>query len=740
MTIETNLTPNDMKMFEDLRIPAELVAAAGIERVTDQEAREKFGITGQGDMSGLVFPYFIPGKGDHRSTCRLRRDHPEIQSGQPRNKYLSPHGDNRHLYFPPNALELLANQDAEIIFVEAEKSALALLAWSRRKGRALLPVATGGCWGWRGRIGKIEDASGKRVDQTGHLPDLSCVKGRKVYILFDANAATNLSVQVGRQQFEHALYKLGAARVVTLNLPSGDWNGPDDYIAAAGDDAMQEVFTKASSADSWPEPIPLEPALPPVQPLPLEYLPRALRPLIQDTAERMQVPADYPAANTIVALGGCVNRRAIIQPKREDFSWKVVPKLWGGIVGPPGFLKSPVTRAVTSPVVHIEEIWCEEHRLAAEDYEVAMEQAELRDQAWKEQCKQAFKKNADPPLRPDKSLVRPTEKRLLLMHATFEKLHEILSENPAGVMILRDELTGWFADLEKPGRESERAFYLQAWNGDSGFTVDRIGRGSVHVPFVCVSLLGNIQPARLRTYLADTLAGGPSDDGLLQRFQILVWPDAPPDWKLVDRPPNGEAIATAERVFSVLANLPADSPISMRFADDAQALFYAWLEELEHRVRGDSLPPVLVSHLAKYRSLMPSLAGLFELADLVAAGGEVSEQVLISLEHTQQAAAFCDYLESHAKRVYSCTLSPERSAAIALLGHLKKGTLPETFTTRQVYQKGWSSLDTPEDARRALGVLERHLWIERADTQPMPVGGRPTEAWVCNPRMVRDAK
>jgi putative DNA primase/helicase len=392
-------------------------------------------------------------------------------------------------------------------------------------------------------------------------------------------------------------------------------------------------------------------------------------------------------------------------------------------------------KQMTSPLAHIEEMWRVEYRLAAEDYEVAKERAELRDQAWREQCKQAFKKNDEPPIKPDKSLVRPAEMRLLLMDATFERLHEILSENPAGVIVIRDELTGWLGDLEKPGRESERGFYLQAWNGDSGFR-----RGSIYVPAVCVSLLTNIQPSRLRSYLADTLAGGPSDDGLFQRFQILVWPDSPPDWKLVDRPPNAQAIATAERVFSMLANLPADIPVSMRFADDGQALFYDWLSELENRLRGDSLPPVLVSHLAKYRRLMPSLAGLFELADLVAAGGEPSERVFISLEHARQAAAFCEYLESHATRVYSCTTSPERSAAIALLERLKKNALPETFATRKVYLKGWSGLDTPDDARGALRVLERHLWIDRVSTQPTTAGGRPSELWEINPRMVRDAK
>ena len=31
-------------------------------------------------------------------THRLRRDHPEIEHGKPKNKYLSAYGDRRHLY------------------------------------------------------------------------------------------------------------------------------------------------------------------------------------------------------------------------------------------------------------------------------------------------------------------------------------------------------------------------------------------------------------------------------------------------------------------------------------------------------------------------------------------------------------------------------------------------------------------------------------------------------------------
>jgi hypothetical protein len=73
--------------------------------------------------------------------------------------------------------------------------------------------------------------------------------------------------------------------------------------------------------------------------------------------------------------------------------------------------------------------------------------------------------------------------------------------------------TGWWSTLDRAGREGERAFCLQAWNGDTGHTVDRIGRGTIHVEACCMSMLGGIQPARLRSYLVDAVQDGPGNDG-----------------------------------------------------------------------------------------------------------------------------------------------------------------------------------------------------------------------------------
>ncbi len=257
--------------------------------------------------------------------------------------------------------------------------------------------------------------------------------------------------------------------------------------------------TVDASEGTWPEPLPLQRDLPPVEPITDQLLPASFRPLVRDVAERMQTPADYPAVVAVLCLAGVVNRRAMIQPKANDTSWVVVPNLWGGIIAPPGFMKSPVISAITSPLIHIQTDWRCEHEEALQDHAREKEEYELRRAAWKQQYKAASKKGDAVPNRLEDKPEEPKFRRLIVNDATFEALHQTMSENPGGIFVIRDELTGWWSTLDRAGREGERAFCLQAWNGDTGHTIDRIGRGTIHVEACCMSMLGGIQPARLRS-------------------------------------------------------------------------------------------------------------------------------------------------------------------------------------------------------------------------------------------------
>jgi len=669
----------------------------------------------------------------------LKPDRPRLDVRGHAAKYeVRPRSRNR-IHAPLTIREKLSDTSIPVVITEGPKKA------EKAAQEGICAIALAGVWNWRDRVGE----SSFPISDFEFFP----LAGRRVLLCFDSDAVSNPQVYQAERDLATFLKKRFGARVRIKRLPPGPHGvkvGLDDFLLTHTAEEFWQVpeqepdsdpGARAFSQADWADPAPLGDELPRVESFQLELLPSSFRPLVEDVSERMQTPPDYAAAAASVALAGCVNRRAAVQPKAEDTSWSVIPNLWGGIVGPPGLMKSPVLRGVTLPLAHIEELWRAEHAEQSSDYEVAREEAELRWQAWREDFKRAIKKNETPPIQPDKSLRAPTQKRLVLTDATYEKLHEILAENPAGVLVVRDELTGWLAGLERQGREGERAFFLQAWNGDAGFIVDRIGRGSIHVPAVCVSLFGNIQPARLRWYLSEVLEGGPSDDGLFQRFQILVYPDPPRVWRLVDRLPNASALAIAQKVYSRLANLSADDPVRMRFCPDAQRLFYEWWAELEKKVRGDSgLAAPLVAHLAKYRSLMPTLAGLFELADLAAAGRDLSMEILINLDHTRQAAALCDYFESHARRAYACVVSPEWRAARELARHIQANDVPEVFAPRSVYLKGWSGLDTPERVRGALALLYDAAWVRRVESAPSSSGGRPSEGWLVNPKVVRNEK
>lgn len=481
---------------------------------------------------------------------------------------------------------------------------------------------------------------------------------------------------------------------------------------------------------NWPQPEPLQDAFPDVAQFELDLMPESFRPLVNDVAERMQVPMDFPAVAAIATLAGVTNRRALIQPKRNDDTWIVVPNLWGGIVAPPGMLKSPVITCMTQPARAIESEWRAAHKSQEQAYDAALELQEQEIKDWNLKCQAALKKGETRPAKPQSSLTPPVLQRLTTSDGTFEAVHAVLSENPAGLFVIRDELTGWLRGLEKQGREQERAFYLECWNGDSSFTIDRIGRGSVDVPHACVSLFGGIQPARWRDYLADALRGGPADDGLVQRFQLIVWPDMPHGWQYVDRKPDKDALEHAARVYRQIATMDAANPLRLQFENEAQALFEQWLTDLERRIREDNLSPSMQAHLSKYRSLMPSLALLFALAD--------GRTDCVPLSHAKLACAWCAYLETHANRVYASQARPEHQAAIALSRRLAKGWKREEgiFTVRDVYRNGWDMLDSPDAARGALLVLQECGWVREeisGDKNP----GRPSETYRINPSIGR---
>lgn len=163
---------------------------------------------------------------------------------------MGPYGDNRHLYFGPGAAELFHETAVPVVLLESEKATLAVIAAAARADRRVLAIGLGGCWNWRGRVGKDVDANGKRVDVTGPLPDFHHVtwRNREAIICFDARP--DASVDAARQQFARVVRRWGA-RTLHARLPDHERlvNGPDDLIAIHGDAALWRVLDAATEEE-----------------------------------------------------------------------------------------------------------------------------------------------------------------------------------------------------------------------------------------------------------------------------------------------------------------------------------------------------------------------------------------------------------------------------------------------------------------------------------------------------------
>jgi len=71
----------------------------------------------------------------------------------------------------------------------------------------------------------------------------------------------------------------------------------------------------------------------------------------------------------------------------------------------------------------------------------------------------------------------------------------------------------------------------------------------------------------------------------------------------------------------------------------------------------------MVNHLSKYRSLMPSLALLFQLVNPEPWGPDWPLHTQVSMTAAQLAVAWCEYLEAHARRVYQSVTRRTQSGA-----------------------------------------------------------------------------
>jgi hypothetical protein len=541
----------------------------------------------------------------------------------------------------------------------------------------------------------------------------------------------------------------GGDVVEWLQNHAPEWDGLQPFPTTEQAWALSEFRTELKKAESipaewnlavlagsmagafdWEKPNEIETKTPPVQALPPELIPEPFRPWLADVSHRMQTPPDFAAISAIVITASIIGAGCAIRPKRLD-DWEVIPNVWGACIGRPSVvLKSPSMSEATKLLDRLQADYGEryEQEKAGAEFDGLATKAML-DDVKSQLSSKAKGRGKDRTVNPDdlqklkadyveltqNANPEPVRRLFKTNETSIQSMTLLQSQNPRGIMVFRDELTALLVKWDREDGADERAYFLEGWNGNGSYTDCKIGRGITDAKQICISLLGGIQPDKLKRYLYQAMQG--NNDGLMQRLQLAVWPDEPECWQLVDTYPNK---ADKQRAYDILQGLAEldfnqcgaiqgeyDDRPYFRFDDAGQAVFNTWLTELQTVKLQREENPLMVEHFGKFRSLMPSLSLIFHCIDI--ADGKASGNV--SAAAARLAVDWCKYLESHARRVYAMAESPEHEAAVRLADKIKAKALPSPFTCKAVYDKGWQGLKDRHEVEAACNILIDENWL-----------------------------
>ena len=433
-------------------------------------------------------------------------------------------------------------------------------------------------------------------------------------------------------------------------------------------------------------------------------------------AEGCSAPVDYVGLSLLSLLSGLIGCSRFISPWE---GWKEPPLLWIALVGNPSSGKSPALESVLGIARKIEMEGAEAVKDKIRQFEGDALAAQCIRQSWEKDVKKATEDGYPAPALPEgvQEPPKPERPRVMASDTTPEALARLMSTQPKGLLITRDELSGWLGSFNRysGGSGGDRAFWLEAY-GARPYVIDRARNGgeSVTVPSLAASIIGGIQPDKLQKLLEG------DDDGLTARI-LFSWPDPVP-MERPQRVAESHKAETALRWLNGLSLIPDNSGGLthglVMLTDEASEFFQAWRRE-----HGANQPDgAIASWWGKMPGVCLRLALCFEYLWLSATTRH--ESFTVSISAIEAATVMIEqYLKPMAERVYGDAAFPKEEKSAATLAKWIIKNRPQTVNVRELYKKTkLAGLSDSKKVKEALAVLEESNWLRPLGFQ---TNGRP---------------
>jgi hypothetical protein len=468
---------------------------------------------------------------------------------------------------------------------------------------------------------------------------------------------------------------------------------PAGEMAQRRSEAPQPEIGRISEEAPWESPIPLT-QLPEVECFPVNALPRRLNSFVEEVAHALSCPPDFAATSLLAVAGAAIGASRALQIKE---GWKERPCLYLALVGSPGTAKTQAIEAVASPV------YAEQARRYA-DYR-------LRVKAWKNAGRAG-----DP----------PELDSVFVSDVTTEKLASILQNNPRGVALIRDELSGWVSGMDQyraKGRGSDRQFFLSAWSGTS-FRYDRVNKDeSLIIPHPFVSVLGGIPPDLLNRLRGHRQIW----DGFVDRILFAYprpFPAREETWASVSDDAGQQWAKVLANLWSLHMEPTAEQdvrPQFIRFTSDGRDEWVQFTRIIAQEQNREDLADAMKGHLPKFRSYGARLALIIHCLRMACGEPQGSG---VDGDSMSRAAALVEYFLSHAKKIHAAIDADPRVTLARRVESWIRRERRKRFTRREAHNALQGTFKVVDDLEPILLMLQEHGLIRPEPIEAKPGPGR----------------
>ena len=234
---------------------------------------------------------------------------------------------------------------------------------------------------------------------------------------------------------------------------------------------------------------------------PLDIFPKEIQYYILECNNKLDSNIDYMGCSLMWLISVCVGNSFEIEVKR---GWNENGVIWVAVVGKAGIGKTPSINNVIFPLNKLNFKEIKRYHIQLEQYNYYMSLP---------------KKEKEELTEPQK----PIKTQFIANDITLEALVDLHQESDNAVGVFKDELAGWFKDMNKYRAGSDLEFWLSCWSGKS-VSLNRMTRAGSFIEKPFIPVLGGIQPSIFNQFATDEN----KDNGFLDRM-LLTFPDAKVD-------------------------------------------------------------------------------------------------------------------------------------------------------------------------------------------------------------------